>query len=49
MRRRTEFEKDVRRTPPSPSPRFSRTFDLLLSRVREIIIITLYNFICQLI
>ncbi|CAF2647905.1 unnamed protein product [Rotaria sp. Silwood2] len=32
MRRRTEFEKDMRRTPPSPSPRFSRTFDLLLSR-----------------
>ncbi|UJR09197.1 hypothetical protein I4U23_013445 [Adineta vaga] len=32
MRRRTEFEKDMRRTPPSPTPRFSRTFDLLLSR-----------------
>ncbi|CAF1057282.1 unnamed protein product [Rotaria sp. Silwood1] len=32
MQRRTEFEKDMRRTPPSPSPRFSRTFDLLLSR-----------------
>lgn len=35
MRRRTEFEKDVRRlTPASPSPRFSRTFDLLWSQVR---------------
>ncbi|CAF3571257.1 unnamed protein product [Adineta steineri] len=32
MRRRTEFEKNMRRTPPSPTPRFSRTFDLLLSR-----------------
>ncbi|CAF0921404.1 unnamed protein product [Adineta ricciae] len=35
MRRRTVFAKDMRRTPPSPTPRFSRTFDLLLSRYPE--------------
>jgi hypothetical protein len=36
MQQQTEFEKDMRRTPTSPSPRFSRTFDMLLSRVRYI-------------
>jgi cysteine/glycine-rich protein len=35
MHQRTEFEKDMRRTPTSPSPRFSRTFDMLLSRFPE--------------
>lgn len=32
MNRRTEFEKEIRRTPPSPTLRFSRTFDLLLNQ-----------------
>ena len=34
MQERTDSEKDIRRTPTSPLPRFSRTFDRLLSRVR---------------
>jgi len=32
-----DFENDVRRTPMSPSPRYSRAFDKLLSRVRLIL------------
>ncbi len=48
MQQRTEFEKDMRRTPTSPSPRFSRTFDMLLSRVRKINTTLKYqNFSCH--
>jgi hypothetical protein len=30
----SKFEKDMSHLPSSPPPRFSRTFDMLLSRVR---------------
>lgn len=43
MQQQGESEKEIRRT-PSSSPRFSRTFDMLLSRVRLIIFIKEFYF-----